>query len=343
MVDANALPLQPGTCLATHVDVCVVIVSYKSATLTLACLRSLESEIKTSGLAIRVIVVDNASGDHPTVQAGIVRNGWSDWASCILAPRNGGFAYGNNVAIQMCLKQASYVYMLNPDTEIRPRAIRVLYDFLEANPTVGIAGGMFENLDGSDWPIAFRFPTLWSEIEEGIELGLVSRLLSRWVVAKPMTPVPQQIDWICGAAVIVRRDVFDKIGGLDENYFLYFEETDFCRRAALAGYPTWYVPESRVMHIAGQSTQVTDRSLAPRRLPKYWFDSRRRYFAMAYGVRRAMLIDMVAVPAHCIGLIKRKLLGRPSVPYFIRDLIRYTVIRREFRDIPPVKAEIPAA
>jgi N-acetylglucosaminyl-diphospho-decaprenol L-rhamnosyltransferase len=323
-----------------HLDVCVVVVTYKCAALTLTCLKSLEEEVRSSGLSVRVIVVDNASGDHPAVQAGIEANGWSDWAQSIVAPRNGGFAYGNNFGIRMCLRRASYVYMLNPDTEIRPRAIRVLFDFLESHPQVGIAGGTFENLDGSDWPIAFRFPTLWSEIEEGIELRMVSRLLSRWIVAKPMAPLPQEIDWICGAAVMVRRKVFEKVGGLDENYFLYFEETDFCRRAGLAGFSTWYVPESRVMHIAGQSTQVTDRSLPLRRLPKYWFDSRRRYFVMAYGVQKAMLIDLVAVPAQCLGLLKRKLLGRPSVPCFVRDLIRYSIIRRRNRESPEVKAHI---
>ncbi len=88
---------------------------------------------------------------------------------------------------------------------------------------------------------------------------------------------------------------------MDENYFLYFEETDFCYRAKKAGFATWYVPESRVMHIMGQSTTVTDLTRGPKRLPSYWFESRRRYFAMTYGIGHAIGIDIVALLACSIG------------------------------------------
>ena len=110
--------------------------------------------------------------------------------------------------------------------------------------------------------------------------------------------------------MMIRHDVLAAIGGLDENYFLYFEETDFCRRARRAGFSTWYVPESRVMHIGGQSTQITSSAAAPGRLPSYWFESRRRYFAVTFGIRRAMAIDMVAILAHSLGWLKRVALLR---------------------------------
>ena len=127
---------------------------------------------------------------------------------------------------------------------------------------VGIAGSSFENVDGSDWPFAFRFPSILSELEEGLQTGLVTRVFRSWVVTKQMSSVPQPIDWVPGASMMIRRAVVDAIGGLDENYFLYFEETDFCLRALKAGFPTWYVPESRVMHIAGQSSKITERKAA---------------------------------------------------------------------------------
>src|SRR5581483_6859156 len=97
-----------------------------------------------------------------------------------------------------------------------------------------------------------------------------------------------------------------------------------CRRALQAGFETWYVPESRVMHISGQSTRVTERGRRrPKRLPAYWFESRRRYFAMSYGLASAIAIDMVAVAAHSVGLVKRLCQGRSDtvVPQFIRDLV----------------------
>ena len=139
---------------------------------------------------------------------------------------------------------------------------------------------------------------------------------------------PERIDWVPGASMMIRKSVFDAIGGLDEHYFLYFEETDFCLRAAKQGFETWYVPDSRVMHIAGQSTKVTERNAATKRLPSYWFESRRRYFLSAYGVTYAVLTDVAAVLAHCLGFIKRLVFrqGDRGIPHFISDLIRYNML-----------------
>jgi N-acetylglucosaminyl-diphospho-decaprenol L-rhamnosyltransferase len=320
--------------------IAVVIVTYKSARLTIEGLRSLAAERIASGLDIRAFVVDNASGDLPAVAAAVQQERWSDWAFPILAPKNGGFAYGNNLGIVCAYEQGKpdYVYLLNPDAEVRPGGVATLARFLDQHPEAGIAGSSFENPDGSDWPIAFRFPSLFSELSEGLEVGAVSALLHPWVVARTMPKVAQPTDWICGASMMIRPAVFAAIGGLDENYFLYFEETDFCYRAKQAGFPTWYVPESRVMHIAGQSTAVTDPTLAPRRLPAYWFESRRRYFAVTFGVGRAIVIDLVAVVAHLFGSVKRTLLRRKTVPHYIRDLIRYSVLWPRNRQFPATRS-----
>ena len=324
-------------------DVAVVIVTYKSAQLTIESLRSIQSERATEGLSVRVIVVDNASGDLPTIEKALEPNGWSSWVTLIPAPMNGGFAYGNNLGIQRAYATGSpnYVYLLNPDAQVRPGAISSLVRFLEDQPNVGIAGSSFETLDGSDWPFAFRFPTLISELSNGLQFGLVERLLKRWTVARPMTMTRQPTDWISGASMMIRPAVFAAIGGLDENYFLYFEETDFCYRARQAGFFTWYVPESRVMHIMEQSTKITDEPLAPKRLPAYWFESRKRYFAVTAGISHAMIIDIVAVLAHSLGLLKRIALRRSGIPYYIRDLLRHSVLWPRNREFPAVRCFIP--
>jgi N-acetylglucosaminyl-diphospho-decaprenol L-rhamnosyltransferase len=143
-----------------------------------------------------------------------------------------------------------------------------------------------------------------------------------------MGRTPQPIDWVPGASMMIRREVFDALGGFDENYFLYFEETDFCFRARKAGFATWYVPESRVMHIAGQSTKVTERNTAPKRLPEYWFESRRRYFLVTYGASYAIIVDVVAVVAHGLGYLKLAVQGRTEskVPHFLPDLFRHSAL-----------------
>ena len=323
-----------------ELDIAVVIVTYKTAQLTIDSLRSVERERAMSQLKIRVVVVDNASGDLPAISQAVDFNGWASWVSLVAAPKNGGFAYGNNLGIQHAYNDVApdYVYLLNPDAQVRQGAIGALVRFLETHVEVGIAGSSFEELDGSDWPIAFRFPGILSELDDGLTFGPAARLLRRWAVAQRMSKIAQPIDWICGASMLVRPEVFAAIGGMDENYFLYFEETDFCYRAKQAGFATWYVPESRVMHIRGQSTTVTDLTKGPRRMPGYWWESRRRYYAVTLGIGYAIVIDLVTALARSLGWLKRTLLGRghTAVPYFVRDLARQTVLWPENRVFPPV-------
>jgi hypothetical protein len=319
------------------VDIAIVIVTYKSAELTVEGIRSIAAERAATHRIIRVIVVDNASGDYDTIASSVCANGWSQWVSLVLAPRNGGFAYGNNLGIRQALRTArpDYVYLLNPDAQVRTGAIGVLADFLEMHSDAGIAGSGIENEDGSDWPIAFRFPSLLSELNDGLALGIVSRLLRPWTVARHMSRTAEPVDWVSGAAMMIRASVLEAIGGLDERYFLYFEETDFCRRAHRAGFTTWYVPDSRVMHMRGKSTNLSMVEARPKRLPRYWFESRRRYFALNFGFGYAIATDTVALTAHALGGLKRLVLFQTdrAIPHFLRDLYRHSVLRRRNRSL----------
>ncbi len=315
--------------------VTAVIVTYRSAALTVDCLRSLETERLHSGIDITAVIVDNASGDYPEIAAAVTREGWDDWAKLIQAPHNGGFAYGNNLGFAHATQHWNphYLHMLNPDTRIKPGAVRELVDFLERTPAAGIAGSSFENGDGSDWPIAFRFGSPLSEMESSLGFGLVSRLLDRWRVARVMGKTEQQIDWCAGASMMLRRSMLAKTGGMDERFFLYFEETEFCWRARRAGFQTWYVPSSRVIHIAGQSTKLTERDAAPKCLPDYWFESRRRYFQMTLGLHQALLTDMLTLAAGTIGQIKLTLQGRRDriVPKYLSGVWKHSVLHRRNR------------
>ena len=322
-------------------QVAVIIVTYKTAQLAIDCLRSINAERHQPDLVITATVVDNSSEDYDAIKQASDHNGWSDWVQLVCPPKNGGFAYGNNFGVRLAsdAQTPDYIHLLNPDTMLRKGAIASLVQFLEAHEEIGIAGSSFENLDGSDWPFAFRFPTILSEIEEGLQFGLTSRILTPWVVARTMGKSPERVDWVPGASMMIRRSVFDAVGGLDDHYFLYFEETDFCFRANRHGFQTWYVPQSRVMHIAGQSTKVTERDAKTRRLPTYWFESRRRFFVTSYGLSYAVLADICAVIARSLGAIKRFCFRQRSggVPHYLSDLLRYSVLwprnRRPLRSI----------
>jgi N-acetylglucosaminyl-diphospho-decaprenol L-rhamnosyltransferase len=318
-------------------NITAIIVSYKSAALTVECLKSLSLERERSLPGLRCVVIDNASGDHPTIAAAMEACQWTDWIRLIEAPRNGGFAYGNNLALREIapFEDVDYVFLINPDARAHPGSIAALANFLQATPAAGIAGGAFENADGSDWPFAFNFPTLLSELEGGLQLGVVTRLLHRHRVPIRMDHEARRVDWISGAAMMIRRDVFERIGGFDEGFFLYFEETEFCFRAKRAGFEVWWIPQSRVTHIGGQSTDIGSHHSRPKRLPAYWYESRRRYFHVTHGLTYAMATDSVALAAGVFGLLKRICTSRFShgVPRWLRDLYAHSLLRRRNRKV----------
>lgn len=297
-------------------SVLVVIVNYRTAPLVAEGLKCLQQEVAAHP-TIRVTVVDNDSGDGSAelLQQVVEENQWGSWATIVPSDYNGGYAYGNNLVIRPALASEhppDYVLLLNPDTAIRPEAVWTLATFMENHPQAGICGSGLENLDGSPWPIAFRFPSVFSELDAGLRLGVVTKLLSRWVVAREMGHEATQVDWLPGASMMVRREVFDAIGLMDEQYFLYYEETDFCLQAHRAGWKCWYVPQSRVMHIAGQSTGVTARDSRPKRLPRYWFDSRRRYFTKNHGWLYAAAVDGVWLHSFMLWRLRRLVQRKPD-------------------------------
>ena len=325
---SNAIePNQPTSLL-------VVIVNYRTAGLTIDCLHSLVSEVR-SVPGTRVVVTDNNSGDDSVERIGsaIETEGWGDWASLMPLERNGGFAYGNNAAIRPALQSTTppiFVLLLNPDTIVRPGALKALVDFMDGHPDVGIAGSRLEDPDGTPQRSAFRFHTVLSELESGIRLGVVSKILSKWIVAPPVSDELHQTDWVAGASMIVRREVFDTAGLMDEDYFMYYEEMDFCLQANKAGWSCWYVPQSRVVHLVGQSSGVTDTKRPPKRQPQYLFDSRRRYFIKNYGWLYAALADHAWASGFSLWRVRRVLQGRPDPdpPKALSDFLRNSVVFR---------------
>jgi N-acetylglucosaminyl-diphospho-decaprenol L-rhamnosyltransferase len=315
--------------------VAIVIVTYRCAPLTIECLRSLLAERSSKTMTLRAIVVDNASGDASRIAEAIREEGWESWVTLVATPRNGGFAYGSNFGFAVACQEGApdYFHMLNPDTLARPGAVSGLVDFLESHPNVGIAGSSFENADGTPRPRAFRFPSLLTEADGGLRLGIVSRLLRPWSILVPTGAEPREVDWASGASMMVRRKVIEDVGALDEGFFLYFEETEFCWRARRAGFPMWYVPASRVMHLGGQSTQVTAKKAVAERLPDYWFQSRRRYFLLTRGLLQSAAIDLVALVMGALGTAKLIMQRRRAsvVPHYLRDLWRHSVLRARNR------------
>jgi len=322
---------------ATSPRTVVVIVNYKTAALTLACLKSLQADV-ASDPSIGVVVVDNQSGDVPELQAAIGSQGWQKWVKLIAADRNGGFSYGNNRGIELALQAAvkpDYLLLLNPDTEARGKTVQSLVTFMDQHPKVGIAGSSIENEDGSLWPFAFRFGSIWSEFERSVRFAPFSWLLKNKIIAKTMPQVAAPTDWVAGACMMVRREVIDTIGLMDEKYFLYFEEVDYCLGAKRKGWPCWYVPQSRVMHISGKSTGLSGANRQLKRIPNFWYASRCRYWVKNYGLAYARAADLAFISGMLFYTLRRWLLRREDEdpPQMFSDFCKTSSLFRSRNDI----------
>lgn len=271
----------------------VVIVNYRTPALVIDCLRSLAGEVKS--IPAEVIVVDNASGDKSLddINAAVEQAGYQDWCRTIQSDENGGFAYANNLAIREAFKSRQkphFVMLLNPDTIVRSGALDGLVEFMDRHPEVGICGSQMENPDGSLATSSFRMPTPLGQFVHATRFGPLFRLFERQVVNLPIRSENVECDWVSGAALLARAEVFAQIGLMDDGYFLYFEETDFCWRAKNAGWQVWLVPQSRIVHLVGETTGVSKGG--PNRRPAYWYDSRRRLFVKCYGVLGLIAADL---------------------------------------------------
>jgi len=315
----------------------IVIVNYRTPNLTIDCLHSLVDEVRSLP-GTRVVVTDNASGDNSVekIQTAIENEGWGEWVSLMTLERNGGFAFGNNAAIHPAINSPTppnYILLLNPDTIVRPGALKPLVDFMDEQPDVGIAGSRLENPDATVQVSAFRFHSILSELDNGLRLRFGKKFKERWAVVPPNFPHNiTQVDWVAGASMIVRRQVFEQVGLMDEGYFMYYEEADFCLQANRAGWACYYVPESRVVHLVGQSSGVTNPQGTRKRRPQYWFDSRRRYFVKNHGWLYALLADTAFAVSFALTKLRWLIMGQQPVdpPQFLTDFLRNSVIAKGF-------------
>lgn len=299
-----------------------VLVNYRTAELTLHAVEALMNA--TAALpGIRAVVVDNLSedGSLARLREGVARRGFGQRVDVLDAGRNGGFGAGCNVGIRFGLRlpeQFDYFYMLNSDAFVDDRTIPELVGFLQAHPRAGIAGSSCWDEATGDRSMAFRFPSLASELESAVRAGPLTALLRSRTATMPLTQEPTRCDWVTGASLMLRREVIERVGMFDESFFLYFEETDLCRRARDAGFEVWLVPASRVMHAGGASTGTATARLSP-----YWFASRRHYLLKHHGRTYAAGADAVRVAGHVLHRLYRRLTGRPSgdPPHFLRDLL----------------------
>ncbi len=213
--------------------VAIVLLNWNQEDLTLACLRSLR---QVDYADLQVILVDN--GSRPGSLAAI-EAGFPD-VTLIKHERNLGFTGGNNAGIRRALAEgADYIMLLNNDTEVAPDMLRLLVEFAEADPHIGVVGPLIYYYDDP--------ARIWSAGGAVNPLTAASAGLAEGEVDEGGR-LPCQVDYVSGCALLIKRAVVEQIGLLDERFFIYYEETDWCARTREAGYQVWLVPQARVWH-----------------------------------------------------------------------------------------------
>jgi N-acetylglucosaminyl-diphospho-decaprenol L-rhamnosyltransferase len=328
----------------------IVILCYRVVDLTIDCLRSLSGEIGRVPGA-KVALLENGSGADSTEQLrrAIDLNGWGSWVELTEVYPNRGFTGGNNLLIRPALQSADppdYVLLLNSDTIVLEHALDGLVAFMDLHPHVGIGGSRMLNPDLKLRASPFRFPGIATEIDRGLQLGIVSKLLSRWALEPEKPTESARVDWVSGASMILRRTMLEEIGLLDEGLYTYFDDIDICLRAHRAGWETWYIVGSPVIHLGGSSTGVKPTNV--KRRPSYWFQARRRFFLKSYGKLQTALVDATYIMACALGRLRRRIQGKVDTEpkHILFDSIRHSVFCTGFRlrevENPAMKGVAPA-
>lgn len=241
-----------------------LIVSFNTRELTLEAIESVIGEPN-----LEVIVVDNASTDGSPLAIGKRFPA----ARLICSEVNLGFAGGVNQAAAMACGQ--YLLVLNSDARLTPGALERLVELLEQRPRAALVAPALRYPNGRPQPSAFRFPGL---IQVALDLFPVDRLMDSRLNGRVSATAATRIDHPLGACMLIRRAAWDDIGPLDDGYFMYLEEIDWCRRARMHGWQIWYQPRALAIHYGGASTSQQSEAM----FAQLW-RSRLRYYARHHG------------------------------------------------------------
>lgn len=282
-------------------DLAIVIVSWNVRELLEACLTSVYESLESSNLRGEVWVVDNASTD------GSAEMVWERFpqARLIANETNAGFAAANNQALRaMGFPSAEsrdlpgYVLLLNPDTEVVGDALFTMVYFLDGNPQAGVAGARLLYPDGRLQHSAFAFPTLAQAFFDFFPLHhrlLNSRLNGRYPYKLYQRGEPLPVDHPLGAALMARREAIQQVGLLDERFFIYCEEIDWCMRMKKADWGIYCVPRAEVVHHEARSTgQVRGRMFVALWRSRYLLFEKHYGRFYQWAVRRIMRLGLRA-------------------------------------------------
>lgn len=248
-------------------DILVSIINYRTPDMTLRCVRSVLDDI--GALDVHVAVVDNASGDDSAerIEGWITAQNPPPPVTLIRSPTNSGYSGGHNLG--MSAGSAEAYLILNSDALLRSGALAALLQAMRSAPRIGLVAPRLEYEDGEPQRSCFRFPSPVGEMLRAARTGFLNTVFPRRDLSLGFDPAPEEIEWASFACILVNARLRDDIGPMDEGYFLYSEDTDYCWRAARADWEIRFEPRARVIHLRGGSGPVKQLIAERKRRPAY--------------------------------------------------------------------------
>jgi len=244
MIFSRVIPQVETACM----DLSIIIINWNSVSFLRTCLESVYRN--TTDVEFEVVVLDNGSFD----ECGEMLAQEFPQVRFLQGDKNLGFARGNNLAASHC--RGSTFLFLNPDTEIRGPAVNILYDSLHSLPNAGAIGARLINFDGTLQTSCLQtFPTIANKI---LDSNLVQQLFpkARFLGIGPLfeqSDKPMPVEGISGACLMTSKDVFWKVSGFSEDYFMYYEDMDFCLKVMRSGYKNYFISNAVIVHHGGKS------------------------------------------------------------------------------------------
>lgn len=263
-------------------DIVVSIINFRTGDLTLQCIQSVLADI--DGLNVLIAVVDNLSedGSAEQIEEWIADQPEGTPVRLIRSATNSGFSGGHNQGIGAAV--ADYYLVLNSDAILHPGFLRTMLATARANPKCGFLAPLIEYDDGSVQNSCFRFHGPCSELIRAARAGPVTRMFKRFDVSLGPDPDPSEIRWASFACILVNGAMVRDIGPMDEGYFLYFEDVEYCLRGYRAGWGVQQERAARAIHFRGGSGPVKTLYNERARLPRYYYASRTRFLYQAHGI-----------------------------------------------------------
>jgi len=276
-------------------DLSIIIVNWNTRNLLCQCIDSLTQTLKK--IDTEIFVVDNGSADGSVAT---VREKFPV-VKLIENTVNMGFARANNQAIYQ--SSGEYLLFLNPDTRVKNEAIPTMLSFMSAHAKAGLVGAQLLNADGSRQNSIANFPSLATEL---LNKSLLRRLFPEKFPGKERDyPGPVEVDSVIGACMLVRRETVEQVGLLDEGYFLFLEETDWCFRMKKAGWKIYHIPGAEVLHFQGKSAgaQKAKARIEYYRSRYHYFRKNRGSFqtsVLSIGLIIKLLVELVFATIACM-------------------------------------------